>query len=195
MTVPLTVSDLRQNDYCTRIVYFTHCVGLGRRRPTTYKMQEGGLAHEQVAWLEERRSLRSYGLKEGERLFDVRLNSEKLQLNGVLDMLILTSDEAIPVEYKNTLYDGVSQNHLVQLAAYALIIEEKWQRQVDRAFVHFIPTKQSREIELTASLKQYTLKQIGKLQQMIEREQLPDATNVRGRCTDCEFRNFCPDVW
>jgi len=195
MSFHLTVSDLRQHDYCARIVYFTHCVGLGRRRPTTYKMQEGLLAHEQVTWLEERRTLHSYGLTEGERHFDVRLNSSTLELSGWLDMLIVTPTEAIPVEYKNSTYDEVGSNHLTQLAAYALMIEEQWGVEVKRAFVHFIPTKTSHEVELPAILKESVLKRLHTIHQMVEHEALPDPTPWRGRCTDCEFRNFCPDVW
>ncbi|MBM4463865.1 MAG: DUF911 domain-containing protein [Chloroflexi bacterium] len=58
----LTVSDVKQFAYCPRVVYFTYA--LPRRRPTTYKMKEGKIEHEHVAELEERRSLRAYGLAE-----------------------------------------------------------------------------------------------------------------------------------
>src|SRR5437868_15412178 len=104
MTISLTVSDLRQYEYCARIPYFTHVLGLRRKRPTTYKMEEGRLEHQHVSELEERRSLRSYGLTKGERRFNVNLTSITLQVTGVLDMLILTEDEAIPVEFKNDLH-------------------------------------------------------------------------------------------
>lgn len=195
MNVPLTVSDLRQYEYCPRIPYFTHVLGLRRTRPTTYKMQEGLLEHEHVAELEERRSLRSYGLKAGERLFNVSLVSPTLNLTGLLDMLILTETEAIPVEFKNNLFDQVGQNHLMQLAAYSLIIEERWQRPVERAFVHFIPTKHSRQVEMGSLVKNRLLDRLHQFNQMITHENLPDATSVRGRCSDCELRNFCPDIW
>ncbi len=195
MNVPLTVSDLRQYEYCARIPYFTHVLGLKRTRPITYKMQEGLLEHEHVTELEERRSLRSYGLSAGERLFNVRLVSPTLNLTGVLDMLILTETEAIPVEFKNNLFDQVGQNHLMQLAAYSLIIEEKWHRPVERAFVHFIPTKHSRQVKMDDTIKRRLLDRLQQVNQMINTENLPDATSVRGRCGDCELRNFCPDIW
>ncbi len=195
MTIQLTVSDLRQYEYCPRIVYFTHCLGLARRRPTTYKMAEGSLEHERVVELEERRSLRSYGLEDGERFFDIRLFSETLKLSGLLDMLIVTKVEAIPVEFKNSSQPVVGANHRIQLGAYALLIEERWQVPVKRAFVHFIPVKTSREVVIDVTLKKRTLSQLELVRDMIEHEALPDATGARGRCVDCEFRNFCPDVW
>ncbi len=195
MTIQLTVSDLRQYEYCSRIPYFTHVLGMRRIRPTTYKMQEGLLEHARVAELEERRSLKSYGLLSGERLFDVSLYSATLGVSGLLDMVIVAEKEAIPVEFKNNLYNQLGSNHQMQLAAYALLIEERWKLPVQRAFVHFIPTKQSREVVLSEAVKTKLRKRLTALQTMIERENLPPATTVRGRCTDCEFRNFCPDIW
>jgi len=195
MSFQITVSDLRQYEYCERIVYFTHCAGLGRRRPGTYKMREGALEHLRVNSLEERRSLRTYGLSEGERQFEVRLNSSKLGLTGLLDMVVVSKTELIPVEYKNSFNGEVGANHRIQLAAYALMLEEQWQLPVKRAFVHFIPLKQSEEVPIEATLRAKVARQVAGVRRMVEREALPDATKVRGRCTDCEFRNFCPDVW
>lgn len=195
MSFQLTVSDLRQYEYCERIVYFTHCAGLSRRRPTTYKMQEGRLEHERVTELEERRSLKTYGLTEGERHFEVALTSSKLGLNGLLDMVVVSKDEIIPVEYKNSFSSKVGPNHRIQLAAYALMLEEKWQLPVRRAFVHFIPLRQSCGVKLDVALKAKVPARLDALRQMIRHEALPDATKARERCTDCEFRNFCPDVW
>lgn len=195
MSIPLTVSDLRQFEYCARIPYFTHVLGLQRKRPTTYKMEEGRLEHEHVSELEGRRSLRSYGLTKGERSFNVSLFSPELQVTGLLDMLILTEDEAIPVEFKNDLHNRVGANHKRQLAAYSLLIEEKWELPVKRAFIHFIPTRQSREIILSDATKNEILSQLDNLRDMLEKEALPDHTPKLGRCIDCEFRNFCPDIW
>lgn len=195
MKFPLTVSDLRQFEYCRRIVFFSYCLGLSRRRPTTYKMEEGSLLHEQVAELEERRSLRSYGLQEGERQFDVRLHSEKLGLSGLLDMLIITSKEAIPVEFKNSSSPEMGTNHKAQLAAYALLVEEQMGVSINRAFIHFIPVRQSIEVKVEQRLKKAVLLNLDRIRRMVEGEAMPDATTMRGRCTDCEFRNFCPDVW
>ena len=91
-------SDLRQYVYCPRIVYFRHCVPV--RPPPTYKMVEGKLQHERVEELEHRRTLRAYGLEDGERTFDVRLRSDRLGVSGIVDMVIQRRHEVIPVEFK-----------------------------------------------------------------------------------------------
>jgi len=97
----LTVSDVKQYPYCPRIVYYTYLLPL-RARPITYKMAEGKLEHERTTELEERRSLRAYGLAEGVRHFDVALSSQRLGMSGRLDMVIETPAEVIPVDFKNS---------------------------------------------------------------------------------------------
>ena len=78
--VSLTVTDMKNFLYCRRIPF--HGYLLGVRRPQTFKMVEGKRAHEDVAALEARRSLRAYGLRAGERFFDVALRSERLGLGA-----------------------------------------------------------------------------------------------------------------
>lgn len=149
----LTVTDVRQWRYCPRIVYYTYCQPLPR--PTTYKMEEGRTRHDEVKALEERRALRSYGLTEGERHFNVPLYSQRLGLSGRLDMLIDTGRELIPVEFKNT-EEPPALNHKYQLAAYALLVEEEMQGTVRRCFVHSIPARRSFEVPITADMRRRT---------------------------------------
>ncbi len=131
----LTVSDVKQFFYCPRVVFYTY--SLNTKRPTTYKMKEGNLEHYAIAEKEERRSLKAYGLAEGERQFNISLNSAKLALTGKLDMVILTNHEVIPVDFKNTA-GNVGLNHKYQLTGYALLIEDLWKKPVRRAFIYLI---------------------------------------------------------
>lgn len=83
----LRVTDLKQYDYCPRVVYYEHC--LPKLRPVTYKMTAGIAAQERVTALEERRSLRTYGLTSGERHFNVAVSSAQLGFTGQIDCLAL----------------------------------------------------------------------------------------------------------
>ena len=116
------VTDLKQYTYCPRVVFFAYCLPL--IRPMTYKMEAGIAAHNVAEEREQRRSLRRYGLTEGERFFDLWLASEALGLRGRVDLAIRTITEAIPVEYKNS--PGRAGRHLkLQLAAYGRMLEEE----------------------------------------------------------------------
>jgi CRISPR-associated exonuclease Cas4 len=116
----LNVSDLKQYLYCPRVVWFRYCQPV--HRPVTYKMQDGKSRGEHVAELEQRRSLKAYGLHTAHRSFEVWLDSDQLGLCGKVDMLIDTGSERVPVEFKDA--QRVATNHRCQLAAYALLLEE-----------------------------------------------------------------------
>jgi CRISPR-associated exonuclease Cas4 len=81
-----TVTDLKQYAYCPRIVFYTYCLPLVR--PTTGKMDEGRLAHEEARDRERRRTLRIYGLENAQRHFDVWVASDQLGLTGRIDLVL-----------------------------------------------------------------------------------------------------------
>jgi CRISPR-associated exonuclease Cas4 len=187
----LTVTHLRQWLYCPRVVYFM--AGLGARRPLTFKMEEGHRQHERTEELEARHSLRAYGLARGERAFRVRLHSERLGLSGVVDMAIRTDDEAIPVDFKFT-EGGVARNHVYQLTAYALLLEEHWHLPVRRAFIYLIPDRAAHEVAITPARRHGALRLLGDIRKALAREAWPEPTPVRARHRDCEFLPRCGDV-
>ena len=189
--VVLTVTDVRQFVYCPRIVYYTRYLEVPQ--PETYKMEEGKLQHQRSAGLERRRSLRTYGLEEGERHFSVRLYSRRLGLSGLLDMVIETSSEVIPVEFKHTM-GALGLNHKYQLTAYALLVEERWGRPVRRGFVYRIPEKEAVEVPITPNMRRHVHRLLAEMREMLAQGGRPAPTRHRGRCVDCEFRRLCGDV-
>jgi CRISPR/Cas system-associated exonuclease Cas4 (RecB family) len=50
-------------------------------------------------------------------------------------------------------------------------------------------------IEITDALRQSVLAAIKGIRRVSEEQSLPEATVVRGRCVECEFANYCADVW
>jgi CRISPR-associated exonuclease Cas4 len=193
MLLDLAVSDVRQHVYCPRIPYFR----LGARLPhrfVTVAMQEGILEHQRTETLEQRRSLRAYGLTDGERSFDVRLRSERLALGGRVDMVISRSSEVIPVEFKNT-RAGLGLHHKYQLTAYALLLAEQFRQSVRRAFVYFIPLKQAQQVEITPAMRAYTRRVLNEIRTSVAGERMPAGTRVLGRCEVCEFLPYCNDRW
>lgn len=223
----LNASDLRQYVYCPRIIYFRYCVPV--RPPPTYKMVEGKLQHERAEDLEHRRTLHAYGLSDGERVFDVRLASQRLGLSGTLDLVILRRHEVIPVEFKHaearahrpwpvkpkprrTSPDEagseqpaepeeppqadltVDLHHKYQLAAYAMLAEERWERPARRCFVYFVAARRAAEVEITPGARRYVSRLLGEMRQIILTQRVPEGTRRVGRCQECEYRRFCNDV-
>ena len=193
----LEVTDLKQYTYCPRIPFYRYC--LPRIRPVTYGMREGIQQHQEEPAREERRSLRAYGLTDGERVFDVPLRSEALGLVGRLDMAIRCAEtttlpaEAIVVDYK--LSRGAAGLHFqVQLAAYALLLEEAWRLSVRRMFLYHLPERQAEEIALTPALRRRVPQSTAAVQRLVRTEQMPAAPTNKARCVTCEFRRFCNDA-
>lgn len=186
----LTVTDLKNYIYCPRVPFYSTFLA---RRPTTFKMEAGRDRHEQVSELEERRSLRAYGVQEGEREFRVRLYSAELGVSGVLDMVIVRGDEAIPVEFKATT-GTVGQNHLFQIGLYALLVEAQFGRPVRRGFIYLIPQKKAKEVAITDDLRRMVLNAVDELRTLLRIERKPEPTRYRACCVDCEFRRYCADL-
>lgn len=192
-----TVTDLKQFAYCRRVVFYTYCLPL--IRPVTFKMERGASAHETALSKERRRSLRAYGLGRGERHFNVQLESPRLGLSGRIDLVIETDENAtgakelIPVEYKNSRREtGTHWKH--QLAAYAMLLEDRWEIPVQRGFVYHIPLRQAREVTITRRLRERVRETVTQMQMMVATQSIPDPPKSRKMCVECEFRRFCNDV-
>jgi CRISPR-associated exonuclease Cas4 len=187
------VIDLKQYVYCPRILYY-HTV-LPQIRPLTYKMEAGIEIHQVVEGREKRRSLRTYGLAEGRRYFNVPLYDAELGLSGEVDMVIETDTELIPVDYKNAKREG--PHFRLQLEAYGRMLAQadpKSQLAVKRGFIYLIPKRQAVEIKFTAHRRRQLDNALSAMQAISHQQQLPPPTSKRGRCVDCEFRRFCNDV-
>lgn len=191
------VTDLKQYVACPRIVYYRYC--LPRVRPITGLMEEGIRRHEEEDAREERRSLRNYGLSEGERSAHLSLRSTELGLTGRLDLAIATPSresanaEGIVVEYKYS-EQKAGPHFALQLAAYALLLEEAWGIPVKRSYLYSIPLKRAEHIPITPHLRKKVVQTVQHIQRIVENELMPAPPSTRYRCVTCEFRRFCNDV-
>jgi len=73
------------------------------------------------------------------------LAAQPCPVQGVLDILIRTDDELIPVDYKFTEGD-VALNHVHLLAAYALRVEEHFRLPARRGFCYLVPQRRACEL-------------------------------------------------
>lgn len=191
------VTDFKQYCYCQRLIYYHHC--LPDVRPITYKMVAGLEAQDEEEVREARRSLRVYGLRQGECESNVYLESPGLGLRGQVDLVIKTDDnlkgewELIPVDYK--LSDGPMGLHFkLQLLAYGLMLEETWHLPVRRGFLYAIPKRRATEVVFTPALRRQVSEAVAFMTEIVTQEAMPAPTPQRAKCEVCEFRRFCNDV-
>ena len=188
----LKVSDLKQYYYCPRVVYYQYVMPVDKA--VTYKMEKGKAAQEDLELLERRRKLRVYGLAEGKRRFNWWVHSASLGLSGKLDMAIETEKAVYPVDFKFT-RGRPHKNHLYQLGGYALILEDQLGRPVEKGFIYLIPQKDAVVFDLSEEVKVECLNTLSRIREMIVNERFPQAASSRAKCTDCEYQNYCRDVW
>jgi CRISPR-associated exonuclease Cas4 len=190
--LPLRVHDLKQWDYCRRIVFYNHVMPVEKR--STYKMRHGRAAEDAIDRLEKRRKLTEFGLGEGNRLFHLWCNSDELGLSGRLDLLIDSPAGLFPVDFKAS-ERQVHDNHITQLCGYALLVEAKFLRCVERGFIFLIPCEEIVPIELTTERKAACRDMLAEIRASVNTEIIPDPTDVRTRCDECEYRNYCSDIF
>lgn len=190
--IPLRVHDLKQFEYCPRIVFYNTVMPVDRK--STLKMQRGKEVEFTLDALEKRRTLKRYQLSSGERHFHVSLHSPALGLSGKLDLLIVSSAGFFPVDFKFS-RGRPRHNHVIQLAGYALLLEDRYNVPVRTGFIYMTPIQEVVRVNLTPGLKEITLNRLEEIRQMIREGILPPPTPVRNRCQDCEFRNYCGDVF
>jgi CRISPR-associated exonuclease Cas4 len=83
----------------------------------------------------------------------------------------------------------------MQLAAYALLVEDAMKLPAPAAFVYLTPSDQLIRINVTDRLKALVLGRLASIRQMVQEGILPEPTPVRARCEECEFRNYCGDIF
>ncbi|MBO8127651.1 MAG: CRISPR-associated protein Cas4 [Peptococcaceae bacterium] len=187
----LKVSDIKQFLYCPRIIYFTYVIPVDKK--ITRKMIHGKEEHIEFERLEKRRRLKSYKLQEGERRFRTRLVSERLGLEGVLDMHIVTLQGCFPVECKYTSCKP-ALNHKYQLVAYAMLLEDLYQKPVRCGYLYMIMTKKVYALDITPNARLYVKRLLTQIRRLVTGEHFPMLRRRPGRCQECEFKLYCGDV-
>lgn len=186
-----TVTDIKQCGYCPRIIFYERC--LPHIRPRTAKMDAGHTEHKQEQNRAARRNLSAYEESEGERFFDVRLESPTLGLRGAIDELVrVRGGDVFPVDYKLT--HKISPHHRHQLTAYALLLEDCEAISISFGFIYLIPSREMIKVTITSRLRNEVLKQLELLRHIVHTEHMPPPAKKRSYCVNCEFRRFCNDV-
>ncbi|MDM7934639.1 MAG: CRISPR-associated protein Cas4 [Methanothrix sp.] len=190
----ITVGDVKQYLYCPKIIYFDHVLHVPK--PQDIKLEAGRERHQEIAGKERRRKgavLYDPELDQATKLFRVELESKRLGLRGVLDCLIRTESELIPVDYKlgSSSAGQAHLNHKYQLAAYALLVEECFSTTVRRGYVHYSRDRVNARIDMTDEIRMRTARTIEDVSRIVAEEIEPAGTRSSARCADCEYRRYC----
>jgi len=186
----VAITLLKQYIYCPRVVYYETCTpGI---RPRTYKMQAGSEAHDRERERAARRTLTAYQISEGERHFDVRIISRRLGLSGLIDEVVLTAHEAMVIDYKMT--DRARSNHLIQIGAYGMMVEEAFNLPVQRGYIYLIDLHRFESVQIDEPLRNSVFETLKNIDRIRLYEYMPPPVGQLSKCESCEFRRFCNDI-
>lgn len=187
----IRISDLRQWVYCPRVVWWTHVCPVVKLE--SFKMKQGLIKERRLQRLQRRRTLRAFGLKQGQVECNVPLYSVELGLSGKLDMLIKWGVQRFPIEVKFT--QGPARlNHRIQLAGYALLLEALFGVHVTHGYVVRLPDDAVDKIPIDGPLRDLVWKTVQAVRATIRHERMPPAVPQPAHCLDCEYLRFCGDI-
>lgn len=124
---------------------------------------------------------------------ELRVSSDKLQLKGVIDRIEQYEAGYTPVELKTGKMpkEGVWPGHRIQIAAYALLIEEKFNTQVKEGFINYLDAKQTRRIAINPFMRGEVITLIKEIQGLLNNKTQPNHCENRNKCTNCGLRETC----
>ncbi len=118
--------------------------------------------------------------------------SEKYGLSGRPDYIIKLKDQLIPVEEKKGRTPrGPLFSHILQVAAYCLLIEETNGEAPSHGLLKY--PEHEHDIEYNDDLKKVLLQKLDEMRGVIERQDAHRNHNRPGKCMNCSRREVCPE--
>ncbi len=194
----MPVRRLNNYVYCPRLFYFQWVENIFQESADTIS---GSTLHRNVdapSRLDDAKA-KALGenLPEGSRLRSLRLESEKLGLVGVVDLIEGGADGTEIVDYKNGSARRTSEGErearepeTFQMAAYALLLREQGVR-VTGASIYYAGDRRRVSIEITEDLLQRAVNAVGEAKALAASGRCPPPLKNDGRCLGCSAYPVC----
>lgn len=181
--ISVTLSALEHVAYCERQAALIHVEATWSDSADTVR---GDLAH---------RAVDLPGTRRRRGLTTIRalpVHSRRHGLHGVCDLVEVTGNTAVPVEYKVGPYRPGGPADL-QVAGQAICLAEAGY-QVPAGHVYSVADRRRHEVPITADLIARTLAAAGRMRALLGQDRMPAACNDR-RCRRCSLRDDClPEI-
>ncbi|MBD3304672.1 CRISPR-associated protein Cas4 [Candidatus Woesearchaeota archaeon] len=124
---------------------------------------------------------------------EYKITAEGVGISGKVDQVLVYPGSVVPIEIKSgrAPKEGAWDNHKVQLAAYALLLENVFKISIPAGFVKYVDENAFRRIEINAFLKDQVKDMIKRVNDLLKSRQLPKkVTNIK-KCEKCGLKNIC----
>ncbi len=122
-----------------------------------------------------------------------RVESDQLQLKGIVDRIEVYESGYVPVELKTGKMpkQGVWPGHKIQIAAYAMLLEEKFKTNVKEGFVRYLDADETRQIAINPFMKEEIINLVREVQTLLKSQDPPNYCENKNKCTNCGVRETC----
>jgi CRISPR-associated protein Cas4 len=120
---------------------------------------------------------------------EVRVTSGILRLKGVVDRIEVYGKEYVPVEIKTgrAPATGVWPDHRMQVAAYMLLLKEKFGARITEGLVKYVAAGQTRQIVMNPFMEYEVNGAVNKVFSLLEQEDVPGYCNRKEHCGVCSL--------
>lgn len=186
----ITPSEIIQYLYCPRFIYFEKVLGIPQYEEKSYKAMKGRHLHDSKQKMNKDYLRKKIGVTE--KYQEQYLTNQMLR-GKVDEVLVLNDGTAAPLDYKFAQYkDRVFNTYKTQLACYAILIEDNFNRSVDRGYLVYTRSKSKLiQVDLQESFKNGVKEKAREIIKIIDKNYFPEATSYKKRCIECTYRNIC----
>lgn len=188
----INISDVLEYEFCPRFIYFMYCLDIPQHEDLRFKVLAGREVHKKITQTNRNYIRKKIGVES--RAFDVFLSSADLHVKGILDEILFLKDgTAAPLEYKFAQYkDRVFKTYKSQLILQAILIEENYDRKVNRGYLCFVRSNHKLvEVEIRQKDIDKVKDEISEILMIINKGYYPVTRKNRNKCVDCCYRNIC----
>jgi len=124
---------------------------------------------------------------------EIRIESQKLGIRGIVDQIEKYPDGFVPLELKTgkSPRQGVWPGHKIQLVAYALLLEERFNTEIKEGFVRYLDSDEKRPIVLNPFARLEVKKLIKTVNQLLSSNKIPDFVKNQNKCITCGLKEDC----
>ena len=128
-------------------------------------------------------------------LSELRVESEGLKLKGIIDQVHVYEQDYVPFELKTGRApdSGVWPSHRIQIAAYSMLLQEKFNKPIKEGFVFYLDTKEKRHIAMNQFMKDEVRQIVSEVIGLLESRNIPDFCNNENKCMKCGLKATCYD--
>ena len=124
---------------------------------------------------------------------EIRVESTSLGIRGIVDQIEVYEQGYVPVELKTGKMppEGVWPGHEIQIATYALLLQEKYQTTIKEGFVKYLDTNERRHLAFNPFTHDEVRALIATVTSLLDSWDVPDIVENRNKCSSCGLKQEC----